>query len=115
MLIFLSGTGLFAWTDHTLGTYPALANMPEVKDSKPVQVESFEDFLKESQGLAVLMKEQEDFARANIQNYPPKPDSILFDPNDKQNIRKKFLNGDEIKSKHTSCLLYPRITWDKCF
>ncbi|MBK9500535.1 MAG: phospholipase [Leptospiraceae bacterium] len=92
MLIFLSGTGLFAWTDHTLGTYPALANMPEVKDSKPVQVESFEDFLKkESQGLAVLMKEQEDFARANIQNYPPKPDSILFDPNDKQNIRKNFL------------------------
>ena len=92
MLIFLSGTGLFAWTDHSLGTYPALANMPEVKDAKPVQVESFEDFLKkESQGLAVLMKEQEDFARANIQNYPPKPDSILFDPNDKQNIRKNFL------------------------
>ena len=75
ILIFLSGAGLYAWTDHTLGTYPALANMPEVKDAKPVQVESLEDFLKkESQGLAVL-----------------------------------------IKSKHTSCLLYSRITWHECF
>ncbi len=91
-LLLLSVAGLQAWTDHTLGTYPALANMPEVKDAKPVQVESFEDFLaKESQGLAILIKEQEDFARANIQNYPPKPDSIVFDPNDKKNLRKNFL------------------------
>jgi hypothetical protein len=91
-LLLLSVAGLQAWTDHTLGTYPALANMPEVKDAKPVQVESFEDFLaKESQGLVILIKEQEDFARANIQNYPPKPDSIVFDPNDKKNLRKNFL------------------------
>ena len=91
-LTIISMVGLQAWTDHTLGTYPALANMPEIKDAKPVQVESFEDFLKkESQGLAILLKEQEDFARANIQNYPPKPDTIKFDPNDKANLRKNFL------------------------
>lgn len=91
-LFFVSLVGLLGWTDHTLGTYPALANMPEVKNAKPVQVEAFEDFLnKESQGLAQLIKEQEEFARAHIQNYPPKPDSIVFDSNDKKNIRKNFL------------------------
>ncbi|HMX31140.1 MAG TPA: phospholipase [Leptospiraceae bacterium] len=92
LALLMSMFGLQAWTDHTLGTYPALASMPEVKNAKPVQVEAFEDFLtKESQGLAQLIKEQEEFARANIQNYPPKPDSIVFDPNDKKNIRKNFL------------------------
>ena len=45
-IVYLSVLGLQAWTDHTLGTYPTLANMPEIKDAKPVQVESFEDFLK---------------------------------------------------------------------
>ena len=91
-IVYLSVLGLQAWTDHTLGTYPTLANMPEIKDAKPVQVESFEDFLKkEGQGLAVLLKEQEEFSRANIPNYPPKPDSLVFDPSDTKNLRKNFL------------------------
>ncbi|MCE9499629.1 MAG: phospholipase, partial [Leptospira sp.] len=83
-----------AWTDHTLGTYSALAFLPEVKNAGTVKVESFEDFLKkENKGLAKLLKEQEDFARRNIQNYPPKPDSISFNENDLKNIRKIFLRS----------------------
>ena len=90
----LNVISLHAWADHTLGTYPALANMPEIKDAKPVPVEDFEEFLKkESEGLAILLKEQEEFAREHISNYPPKPESIQFDPTDKKNLRKNFLRA----------------------
>lgn len=91
-VIGLNAITLYAWTDHTLGTYPALANMSEIKETKPVPVESFEDFLiKEGEGLAQLLKEQEDYAREHISNYPPKPEILSFDPKDKKNIRKNFL------------------------
>lgn len=85
---------LLAWSDHTLGTYPSLSALKELQNAKPVAVESFEEFLtKEAESIAILLKEEEEYARKNIQFYLPRPDSLEFDPKDKKNIRKNFLRA----------------------
>lgn len=98
--IFLTFTGyllfnadtISAWTNHTIGTYVTISEMPELKNAAKVKVESFEDFIKkESKGLAKLLQEQEEFAVKNFKNYPARPDSLIFTGDEKENVRKKFL------------------------
>jgi hypothetical protein len=93
-LIFLFSQNVFSWTNHTLGTYASLSEMSEIKNAKSVPVESLESFLeKEKDGLEKLIGEQEDFARLNIPNYPPKPSSLGFIAKNPKELRKNFLNA----------------------
>jgi hypothetical protein len=85
---------LFSWTNHFIVSHYSLLALPEIQSAKPVKVESFDTFLaKEAVGLATLLDEQEDYARANIENYPPRPNSLKFNPTDKKNLRKNFLQA----------------------
>ncbi|KAF1070962.1 MAG: hypothetical protein GAK45_00650 [Pseudomonas citronellolis] len=71
---------LWAWSNHTQGTYLALAGLPALRQAAPVAVEDLDQFLaRESAGLVALLDEQEAFARRHIRQYPPRPDALRFD------------------------------------
>ncbi len=68
----------WSWSGHALCTRPALAGMPELA-RPPVRAESLEHFVHaEAPGLAVLLRDHEAWARANIPNYPARPDTLAF-------------------------------------
>lgn len=93
-------TSLVAWSNHSLGTYVSLKEMPEVKTAAPVEVESLESFLqKEKNNLANLLREEEEFAQKNIQSYPMRPDFIAFHPGDDTDIVVRFLNSIRVNPK----------------
>ena len=67
------------WSNHGLATYWAFATMPEVANAKPVKVEPIEAFLREQEpAIEALLAAQEDWARANLSNYPPRPTALAF-------------------------------------
>ena len=54
--------------------------MPEVANAKPVTVEPIEAFLrKEEPAIEALLVAQEDWARAKLSNYPPRPAAFTAD------------------------------------
>lgn len=54
--------------------------MPEVANAKPVTVEPIEAFLpKEEPAVEAQLVAQEDWARANLSNYPPRPADFKAD------------------------------------
>src|SRR5260370_29161576 len=61
-----------AWSNHGLATYWAFATMAEIANAKPVTVEPIESFLRDQEpAIEALLAAQEDWARANLSNYPP--------------------------------------------
>ena len=73
-----AGNG-WAWSNHSLLSYRALENMPEVAGAAPVAVEPLEAFLKaEEKGVESLLAGQESWARANVDAYAPRPDILAF-------------------------------------
>lgn len=88
--------GALAWSGHTLLTWQALSGMPEIAGAK-VKVESIENFLAaEQNNLVRLLEEQEQWARANVPNYPPQPEALAFkaaDPSAKAELRLRFLQA----------------------
>ncbi|HXE77552.1 MAG TPA: hypothetical protein VN614_04825 [Rhodanobacter sp.] len=73
-------TGLaLAWSDHTLGTWQALAVMPAIVQAPPVTVESLDSFLAaEDSGLAQLLAQEEAWDRTHVPAYPPRPEALQF-------------------------------------
>ncbi|HBO2545767.1 TPA: phospholipase [Pseudomonas aeruginosa] len=70
---------LWAWSNHTVGSYLALRELAAIREAPEVEVESLEAFLAaERGGLAALLDEQEAYARAHIGNYPARPDALRF-------------------------------------
>ena len=68
-----------AWSDHTLGAWPALAALPEIDNAAAVRVESLDSFLAaEAKGLAPLLQREEAWDRAHVPLYPPRPDALAF-------------------------------------
>jgi hypothetical protein len=79
LLSGLIGQSAGAWSNHALGTWPALAAMPELRDIAPVKVERLESFLAaESTGIAELLRGEEQWARQNVPRYSPLPDALAF-------------------------------------
>lgn len=69
------------WSNHALGTWLALAVLPEVAQATPVEVERLETFLElEAAALEKLLKREEEWARRNVTAYPPLPDALAFRP-----------------------------------
>jgi len=92
-ILSISSSAL-AWSDHPLGAYPALSVMPEVADAAPVNAESLESFLKAEQAnLVQVFAEEEVWARANVTNYPTRPDGLAFNLGDDDTLRKRFLEA----------------------
>jgi hypothetical protein len=72
-------SSLYGWSNHTLGTYPALGAMPEVARGAPVRVESLRAFLAtERRALATVLRDEEAWDRANVPRYPPLPGGLAF-------------------------------------
>jgi len=68
-----------AWSNHTLGAWPALAAMPEIKAAPAIRVETLDAFIAaEARGLEQLLQREEAWARAHVPLYPPRPDALVF-------------------------------------
>ena len=77
--ILVHPTAALAWNDHTLGAYPALEALPEVKNAPAVQPESLEQLLAaEEEGFARVLQEVEAWSRKNVPGYPARPDGLEF-------------------------------------
>jgi hypothetical protein len=78
-LLLLLAPSAFGWSNHTLGTYPALAAVPEVAKALPARAETIQAFLEAEQGrLAAVLGEEEAWDRAHVPHYPPRPDVLAF-------------------------------------
>src|SRR4051812_42163472 len=84
-----------AWENHALYSYVALSQMNEIVDSTEISAESIDSFLREEQnGLIELLKDEEAWARTNVPNYPPRPDTLSFHGSDKPSeLRHAFLSA----------------------
>lgn len=81
-LLSLCCSAVLAWGNHSFAAYRAFERMPEVANAAPVPVESLEAFLKaEETGIEALLKEQEQWASANLDYYPPRPVGLAFSAN----------------------------------
>lgn len=85
-LFFASAASLSAWSEHPLITYPVAASLKDVRDAQPVVAESLEMFVNaEAKKIEKFLGEEEEWAKNNLQWYPPLPAALTFkadgDPN----------------------------------
>jgi hypothetical protein len=79
-LVGLPGAAL-AWSNHGTVSFQTFRDMPDVASAPPVKVEPIEVFLKDQEpAIAALLDAQEQWARANVTAYPPRPDELAFKP-----------------------------------
>lgn len=94
LLLFMSPSILFSWSNHMYYSQSALSVMPDVTGAENVKVEKLETFLKkESAGISALLKNQDAFLKENYSNYPPLPESLIFDEKNIKNIKDDFLKA----------------------
>ncbi|MEN9539282.1 MAG: hypothetical protein RLZZ126_1517 [Pseudomonadota bacterium] len=99
-----------AWGSHAVASYRVFEHMPEVAQAGPAVVESLEAFLKAQEpAIAKLLAEQEGWLRAQVPNYPPRPDALAFqaDPTRSDDARRlAFLNALRIAHDSRFALYY---------
>lgn len=77
--LILAAPQAFAWSNHSLATYRAFEEMPEVAHAAPVAAEPLEAFLKaEEQTVEALLASQEAWAAVHLEKYPPRPAALAF-------------------------------------
>lgn len=79
LLMLLCGIApaAWGWSNHTVGSYLALQDLPALHEAPLVEVEPLEQFLAQQYGaIAALLDEQERFARQHFAQYPPRPDNL---------------------------------------
>lgn len=68
-----------AWSDHSLGTRPALDGLAELRAAPPAVAEPLEAFIQaEAPALVRLLAEEERWAREHVPHYPARPDALAF-------------------------------------
>ncbi len=68
-----------AWSEHPLIVYPVLKSIPKVANAQPIGVKTLEQFLiEEEEGIAALLSKQEEWARATLKPYAPRPHGLAF-------------------------------------
>ncbi|MEE3622459.1 hypothetical protein UCD39_00410 [Nitrospirillum sp. BR 11752] len=78
VFVFAVQPAAWAWSNHTLCTWPAVEAMPQVAGHS-VPSESLTGFLaKEAAALPAVLAEEERWARANVPFYAPRPDALAF-------------------------------------
>lgn len=84
----------WGWSNHTVGSYLALQDLPTLRDASPVEVEPLEQFLAEQYpAIVALLDEQERFAREHFNQYPPRPDNLKLPATPSDNLRHDFLTA----------------------
>jgi hypothetical protein len=98
----LAASSSLAWQNHALPTAMALANMREVSDAPKVAAETLDDFLASEQTkLVKVLQDEENWARANVPHYPPRPAALAFRASDAptQTLRQQFLRAIRVNLK----------------
>jgi hypothetical protein len=99
----------WGWSNHTVGSYLALQDLPALREAPQVDVETLEHFLAQQYGaVAELLEEQERFARQHFAQYPPRPDSLKLPavPGDK--LQQAFLSAMRINPQiHLAMVIQP--------
>jgi hypothetical protein len=84
----------WGWSNHTVGSYLALQDLPALRDASPVEVEPLEQFLSDQYpAIVALLDEQERFAREHFTQYPPRPDNLKLPATPSDNLRHDFLTA----------------------
>ncbi|POA49396.1 phospholipase [Pseudomonas sp. MPR-ANC1] len=92
LLLFATAPSAWGWSNHTVGSYLALQDLPALRDAPPVEVEPLEQFLTEQYPAVVaLLEQQENFAREHFAQYPPRPDQLKLPAVPSDNLRHDFL------------------------
>lgn len=99
----------WGWSNHTVGSYLALQDLPALRDASPVEVEPLEQFLSEQYpAIVALLDEQERFAREHFKQYPPRPDNLKLPAVPSDNLRHDFLTALRINPLiHLAMVIQP--------
>ena len=111
LLLLLCGTAQAAWgwSNHTVGSYLALQDLPALRQAPLAEVEPLEQFLAQQYGaIAALLDEQERFARQHFAQYPPRPDNLQLPALPGDNLRHDFLSALRINPHiHLAMVIQP--------
>ncbi|WP_166220385.1 phospholipase [Pseudomonas atagonensis] len=99
----------WGWSNHTVGSYLALQDLPALRDAPAVEVEALEQFLSQQYpAIVALLEEQEAFAREHFAHYPPRPDSLKMPATPSDNLRHDFLTALRINPEiHLAMVIQP--------
>jgi hypothetical protein len=109
LLLFATTSTAWGWSNHTVGSYLALQDLPALRDAPQVEVEPLEQFLSEQySAVAALLEEQERFAREHFVQYPPRPDNLRLPDAPGDNLRHDFLTALRINPQiHLAMVIQP--------
>ncbi|WP_095049686.1 phospholipase [Pseudomonas sp. Irchel s3h9] len=94
LLLCATAPSAWGWSNHTVGSYLALQDLPALRDAPAVEVEPLERFLSEQYpAVLALLEQQETFARAHFAQYPPRPDNLKLPAVPSDNLRHDFLTA----------------------
>ncbi|WP_433589234.1 phospholipase [Pseudomonas koreensis] len=99
----------WGWSNHTVGSYLALQQLPALRDAPPVEVEPLERFLAEQYPAVVaLLEQQESFAREHFTEYPPRPDNLKLPAVPGDDLRHDFLTALRLNPRiHLAMVIQP--------
>jgi hypothetical protein len=99
----------WGWSNHTVGSYLALQDLPALREAPQVDVETLEQFLAQQyDAVAELLEEQERFARQHFAQYPPRPDSLKLPAVPGDHLQQAFLNAMRINPQiHLAMVIQP--------
>ena len=111
LLMLLCGIApaAWGWSNHTVGSYLALQDLPALHEAPLVEVEPLEQFLAQQYGaIAALLDEQERFARQHFAQYPSRPDNLKLPAVPGDNLRHAFLSALRINPQiHLAMVIQP--------
>ena len=109
LLLFATAPSAWGWSNHTVGSYLALQDLPALRDAPPVAVEPLEQFLTEQYpAIVALLEQQESFAREHFAEYPPRPDELKMPAMPGDNLRHAFLTALRINPEiHLAMVIQP--------
>jgi hypothetical protein len=109
LLLCATAPSAWGWSNHTVGSYLALQELPALRDAPAVEVEPLERFLTEQYpAVLALLEQQESFARAHFTQYPPRPDNLKLPAVPSDNLRHDFLTALRINPEiHLAMVIQP--------
>lgn len=109
LLLCATAPSAWGWSNHTVGSYLALQDLPALRDAPAVEVEPLERFLSEQYpAVLALLEQQEHFARAHFVQYPPRPDTLKLPAVPSDNLRHDFFTALRINPQiHLAMVIQP--------
>lgn len=109
LLLFATAPSAWGWSNHAVGSYLALQNLPALRDASDIEVEPLEQFLAQQYPAVVaLLEQQERFAREHFAQYPPRPDNLQLPSVPGDNLRHDFLTALRINPQiHLAMVIQP--------